>query len=51
MGNSKAKRIYAFIFDAVISNVIGLLFFSIFDIEENVKTGSLGANVSYGLSL
>lgn len=54
MENSKAKRIYAFIVDAIISNFIGLLFFSIFDIDENVTTGSLeglDANIRYGLSL
>ncbi|WP_371820434.1 RDD family protein [Flavobacterium sp. HJ-32-4] len=54
MENSKAKRIYAFIFDVIISNFIGLLFFSIFDIDENITTGrleSIDANIRYGLSL
>lgn len=54
MGNIKAKRIYAFILDVIISNFIGLLFFSIFDIDKDLKTGSfesLDANINYGISL
>jgi|GEM_PF-5143020 len=50
----KAQRIYAFIVDIIISNFIGLLFFSIFDIDKDVKTrsfDSLDGTINYGISL
>lgn len=54
MENIKAKRIYSFIFDVIISNSIGLLIFSILNIDEKINTGIfeiLNSKINYGFSL
>ncbi len=54
MENIKLKRIYSFIFDVIMSNSIGLLIFSIFNIDEKINTGIfeiLNSKINYGFSL
>ena len=54
MENIKVKRICSFIFDVIISNSIGLLIFSIFNIDEKINTGIfeiLNSKINYGFSL
>lgn len=54
MENIKTKRVYSFILDVIISNSIGLLFFSILGIDKNFNTGIfeiLDLKINYGFSL
>lgn len=53
MENVNLKRIYSLLFDLVIANMIGIMVFSLFNLERDVQVGTkmlFGLNVNYGYS-